>query len=69
MNMKVFGMPLLIGVLGAVNPHVYAGSEPRAGEFLLQAAATLERGFADEPLLLRRALGDQLQTNDQRGFG
>ncbi|MCR6702784.1 MAG: serine/threonine protein kinase [Dokdonella sp.] len=48
----------LIGVLGAVNPQVYAGTEPRAGEFLLQAAATLERGFADEPALLRRALGE-----------
>lgn len=48
----------MLGVLGAANPHYYAGRDPHASEFLLHAAQDLERDHADDPALLQRALSE-----------
>jgi len=46
----------MLNVLSAASPEVFAGREPRASEFLVEAARRLEAGFSDDPELIWRSL-------------
>ena len=45
----------LLNVLAAASPEVYVGREPRASEFLIEAARRLEQQAGDDPLLIWRS--------------
>ncbi|MBK9654200.1 MAG: serine/threonine protein kinase [Rhodanobacteraceae bacterium] len=45
----------LLNVLAAASPEVYAGREPRASEFLIEAARRLEQQAGDDALLIWRS--------------
>jgi serine/threonine-protein kinase len=45
----------LLDVLAAASPDVYAGRDPQASEFLMEAARRLENEHADQPLLIWRS--------------
>ncbi len=45
----------LLNVLAAASPEVYAGREPRASEFLIEAARRLEQQVGDDALLIWRS--------------
>ena len=45
----------LLNVLAAASPEVYAGREPRASEFLVEAARRLEQQAGEDPLLIWRS--------------
>jgi serine/threonine-protein kinase len=45
----------LLNVLAAASPEIYAGREPRASEFLVEAARRLELQAGDDPLLIWRS--------------
>jgi serine/threonine protein kinase len=45
----------LLNVLAAASPEVYVGEEPRASEFLVEAARRLERQVGDDALLIWRS--------------
>ena len=46
----------MLNVLSAASPDVYAGREPRASEFLIEAARRLEARFSDDPALIWSSL-------------
>lgn len=48
----------LLGVLSAANPMHYAGRDPAVSEFLLTAAAQIQRDHVNDPALQFRALGE-----------
>ncbi len=45
----------MLNVLSAASPDVFAGREPRASEFLIEAARRLEQRFSDAPDLIWRS--------------
>ena len=45
----------LLNVLAAASPEIYAGREPRASEFLIEAARRLEQQAGDDALLIWRS--------------
>ncbi|HWS25389.1 MAG TPA: serine/threonine-protein kinase [Xanthomonadales bacterium] len=45
----------LLNVLAAASPEIYAGREPRASEFLVEAARRLEQHAGDDALLIWRS--------------